>query len=114
MRRSNPAGAWMLSIRTGMSPSLRKPCSTPEGASTNVPGGAATSRSPKSNVISPGEDVEGVVLAVVDVLLEHAAARDLDDPEREARRVDGSRQELHVADSVALARRDDDGLAGRV
>src|SRR5689334_12467994 len=53
MRSSNPPGAWMLNIRTGTSPSLRKPCSIPGGTSTKVPGGALTSSSPKKNVISP-------------------------------------------------------------
>ena len=38
MRRSKPAGAWMLSIRTGIAPSLRNPCGSPGGTSTNAPG----------------------------------------------------------------------------
>ena len=54
MRRSKPAGAWMLNIRTGTLPWLVKPWGTPGGTSTNVPGGAATSSpSPSSKVISP-------------------------------------------------------------
>jgi hypothetical protein len=89
MRLSNPAGAWMLSIRTGTEPALRKPCSTPGGASTNVPGGAGTTRSPNSN----------------------PAGRDLDDLAVEPRRVDGPREELDVAQPLALAGRDDDRLA---
>ena len=54
------------------------------------------------------EDVEGVVLVVVGVLGELAAGREVDDPEREARRVGGAREELDVADAAALAGRDDD------
>jgi drug/metabolite transporter (DMT)-like permease len=53
IRRSKPAGAWMLNIRTGVLPWFVKPCGTPGGTSTNVPGGAATSSSPSSKVISP-------------------------------------------------------------
>ena len=53
IRRSKPAGAWMLSIRTGAAPSLRKPCSTPGGTRTNVPGEAVASSPPKMKVISP-------------------------------------------------------------
>src|SRR5215207_7649471 len=53
MRRSKPAGAWMLSIRTGAAWSLRKPCSMPGGTRTNVPRVAMTLSSPKTNVISP-------------------------------------------------------------
>jgi hypothetical protein len=52
-RRSKPAGAWRLSIRTGALPWLVNACGTPGGTSTNVPGGAATSSPPSSNVISP-------------------------------------------------------------
>jgi hypothetical protein len=40
--------------------------------------------------------------------LEHAPDGDLDDPEREARRVHGPGEELDVAEPVALAGRDDD------
>src|SRR3954462_1527847 len=58
------------------------------------------------------QDVERVVLAVVDVLLEHAPGRDLDDPEGEPRRVGGAREELDVAEPVPLAGRDDDGIHG--
>ena len=57
--------------------------------------------------------ITGVVLAVVDVLLEDAAGGDLDDPEGEARRVGGPREELDVAVVMALARRDDDRSAHR-
>ena len=53
IRRSKPAGAWILNIRTGVLPWLVKPWGTPGGTSTNVPGGAATSSSPSSKVISP-------------------------------------------------------------
>jgi hypothetical protein len=47
---------------------------------------------------------------VVDVRLELPPGGDLDDAEGEARRVGGAREELDVADAVALAGRDDDGL----
>jgi drug/metabolite transporter (DMT)-like permease len=53
IRRSKPAGAWMLNIRTGTLPWLVKACGTPGGTSTNVPGGAAASSPPNVNVISP-------------------------------------------------------------
>jgi drug/metabolite transporter (DMT)-like permease len=55
IRRSKPAGAWMLNIRTGVLPWFVKACGTPGGTSTNVPGGAATSSSssPTAKVISP-------------------------------------------------------------
>jgi drug/metabolite transporter (DMT)-like permease len=53
IRRSKPAGAWILNIRTGVLPWLVKPWGTPGGTSTNVPGGAATSPSSSSKVISP-------------------------------------------------------------
>jgi drug/metabolite transporter (DMT)-like permease len=53
MRRSKPAGAWMLNIRTGVLPWFVNAWGTPGGTSTNVPGGAATSSSPSSKVISP-------------------------------------------------------------
>jgi hypothetical protein len=54
IRRSKPAGAWMLNILTGVSPWFVKPWGRPGGTSTNVPGGAATSSpSPSSKVISP-------------------------------------------------------------
>src|SRR5581483_2748170 len=53
MRRSNPPGAWMLSIRTAESPSLRNPWSAPGGTSTKAPGPARTSSSPKTKVSSP-------------------------------------------------------------
>ena len=53
------------------------------------------------------EDVEGVVLVVVGVLGELAAGSEVDDPEREARRVGGACEELDVADAGALAWRDD-------
>jgi hypothetical protein len=56
----------------------------------------------------PLDDVEGVVLAVVHVLLEHAPDGDFDDREREPRRVDRAREELHVPHAMALAGRDDD------
>ena len=53
IRRSKPAGAWMLRIRTGSTASLRKPCSTPGGTSTKVPAGAVTSSPPSTKVSSP-------------------------------------------------------------
>ena len=53
IRRSKPAGAWMLNILTGVLPWLEKPWGTPGGTSTKVPGGAATSPSSSSKVISP-------------------------------------------------------------
>ena len=53
IRRSKPAGAWMLNMRTGVLPRLLKPWGTPGGTSTNVPGGAATGPSSSSKVISP-------------------------------------------------------------
>src|SRR5215216_2527339 len=56
------------------------------------------------------QDVERVVLVGVDVRLELAAGADFDDPEREARGVDRSREELDVADAVSLARRNYDWL----
>jgi hypothetical protein len=43
----------------------------------------------------------------VDVCLDLAPRRDLDDPERESGRVDGPREELHVAHAVPLAGCDD-------
>ena len=46
-------GAWMLSIRTGTSPSLRKPCSTPGGTRTKVPGPASTGSPSRTKVSSP-------------------------------------------------------------
>jgi hypothetical protein len=48
----------------------------------------------------------------VDVGLEVAAGRDVDDPEREARGVAGAGEELDVAVARALAGRDDDGSWG--
>src|SRR5215208_935273 len=62
------------------------------------------------------EDVEGVVLLLVDVGLEHAPGGDLDDREVEARGIRGPREELDVPDALALAGRDDYGAvahAGR-
>jgi drug/metabolite transporter (DMT)-like permease len=53
MRRSKPAGAWMLNMRTGVLPWFVKACGTPGGTSTNVPGGAETSSPSTSKVISP-------------------------------------------------------------
>ena len=61
----------------------------------------------------PREDVEGVVLLLVHVFLEHPAGGDVDDAEGEARRVGGAGEELHVADAMALAGGHDD-RCGRV
>ena len=59
----------------------------------------------------PLEDEERVVLGRVSVLRRAAATRlDLDQREVEARRVGGPSEELDVADSVTLARLDDDRL----
>jgi hypothetical protein len=54
------------------------------------------------------ENQEGVVLLVVDVRLEHPPSDDLDDPDVEARCIRGPGEELDVAETVALAGRDDD------
>src|SRR4051794_20516134 len=47
------------------------------------------------------EDVKGVILVRMRVRLEVTPRHDLDDAEREPRRVDRAREELHVADPVA-------------
>ena len=54
------------------------------------------------------EDVEGIVLVLMDVALEHPAGDDLDDREVEARRIAGPGEELDVAEYVPLSGRDDD------
>ena len=58
-----------------------------------------------------GEDVEGVVLVLVGVALQLAAGREVDDPEREAGRVGGARQELDVAHPAALPGPHDDRMS---
>ena len=98
MRRSNPAGAWMLNIRTGRSLIVAE-------AVFACP--AARARTCRAEPAPPGpseqerhlalDDVERVVLFLVDVGLELASGSDLDDPEREARRIRGASEELHVA-----------------
>src|SRR5215213_7610648 len=99
IRRSKPAGAWRLSIRTGASPWLVKACGTPGGTSTNVPGVAGLEGELAL------EDVERVVLVGVHVRLEVPPRDDLDDAEREPRRVRGPGEELDVAVTGALAGR---------
>jgi hypothetical protein len=97
----------MLSIRTGSSVSLRKPCSTPGGANEGAGRGLHLFVAEHERHLALG-DVEGVVLVGVDVVLEIAPGRDLDDPEREARRVHRSREELHVPHTVSFTGRHDD------
>src|SRR4029079_18365502 len=51
---ANPAsGAWTLSKRVRPDPPLRKPCLTPGGAESHVPGPARTASSPTVNSTSP-------------------------------------------------------------
>src|SRR3954466_9273237 len=50
------------------------------------------------------DDEERVVLLLVHVRLQLTPAGDLDDPEVEARRVDRAGEELHVPETVSLAR----------
>ena len=106
----NPAGAWMLTMRTRASPSLRKVWRTPGGTSTNVPGPATLLALDAERELAL-EDVERIVLRLVQVLGRAAAVRlDLDHGEVETRCVGAPREELDVADAVALARPDDDSL----
>ena len=51
--RSKPAGVFSTSSRAGASTAVRKPCGTPRGPYTNVPGPPTTRVSPHRNVIVP-------------------------------------------------------------
>ena len=57
------------------------------------------------------EDVERIVLVGMHVRFEHAAGSDLDDSEREARRVCGPCEELHVSYAMPLPGQHDNRLA---
>ena len=109
IRRSKPAGAWMLNIRTGVLPWLVNACGDARGDEHERAGrrGDLLAVAQLEGHLAL-EDVERVVLVGVDVRLEVAAGRDVDDPEREARRVRGAGEELDVAVARPFARRDDD------
>ena len=87
MRRSKPAGAWRLSIRTGAAPVVAEPVLDAGRHEHERPrwGGHLLRAEAERHLAL--EDVERVVLVGVDVRLELATGRDLDDPEVEARRV---------------------------
>ena len=110
MRRSKPAGAWMLNIRTGRSLIVAEAVLDARRHEHERAGRSRHLAASEQERHLALDDVERVVLILVDVGLELAAGSDLDDPEREARRVGGASEELDVAHAVALAGRDDDRL----
>ena len=110
-RRSKPAGAWTLSIRTRVSPRFRERVrdarrDEDEGAR---PGQELVLTQEQRQLAL--EDVERVVLRVVRVGRRPFSVRGhRDQAEVEPRRVLRAREKLHVADPMTLARTDDDCL----
>jgi hypothetical protein len=72
--RSMPAGVKVSTIRADFVPVLWKQCTVPRGTFTKSPGPAVTVLSPRGNSICPLDQVEGLVLARVDMRGRTAAA----------------------------------------
>ena len=104
MRRSKPAGAWMLSIRTGAAVVAEAVLDAGRDEHERARRRRHALRAEDERQLAV-EDVEGVVLVGVDVGVELAPRRQLDDPDVEPGRVGGPGEELDVPHPGALTAR---------